>query len=174
MCLLDLAKLPLDARYLDPFFRQCQHGWGQAPDPPLCPGPWPLLDEVNQRDPGSREAYHRMREYVGAHLFSGLAVDFSRWVASHAPDGSSLLVLPLYAFVADYQRQHGNGQGSVLKFWTEFRRLRDAACRQGARYRMSIRSPPWPRLPPFVLFSSPVSSEKLCVSQNRGPSFGPR
>lgn len=34
---------------------------------------------------------------------------------------------------------------------------------------MSSRSPPWPILPPFVLFSSPVSSEKLCVSQNRGP-----
>ncbi|MGX5207244.1 hypothetical protein ACWKT3_00820 [Streptomyces violaceus] len=82
---------------------------------------------------------------------------------SHAPDDSSLLVLPFYAFVADYQRQHGNGQGGALKFWitarvahhahharrawaqvsgslghdwqTEFRRLRDAACRQGARYR---------------------------------------
>ncbi|MFM9493692.1 hypothetical protein ACKI1Q_08640 [Streptomyces galilaeus] len=121
VCLLDLAKLPLDARYLDPFFKQRRHGWGKAPDPSLFPGPWPLLDEVNRRDPGSREAYHRMREYVAAHLSGGLAVDFSRWVASHAPDGSALLVLPLYAFVADYQRQHGNGQGGALKFWTTAR-----------------------------------------------------
>ncbi|GGS91506.1 hypothetical protein GCM10010270_74570 [Streptomyces violaceus] len=60
-------------------------------------------------------------EYVGAHLSSSLAVDFSRWVASHAPDGSSLLVLPFYAFVAEYQRQHGNGQGGALKFWTTAR-----------------------------------------------------
>ncbi|RPF39383.1 hypothetical protein EDD92_9640 [Streptomyces sp. TLI_185] len=118
VCLLDLAKLPIDARHLDPFFRQRHHRWGQAPEMGLFPGPWPLLHEADLRDPGSREAYHRMREYVDTHLSGGLAVDFARWVTARAPQGSALQVLPLYAFVAEYQRRHGKGQGGAIAFWS--------------------------------------------------------
>ncbi|MFC8520328.1 hypothetical protein [Streptomyces sp. NPDC057257] len=118
VCLLDLAKLPIDARHLDPYFRQRHHQWGQAPELGLFPGPWPLLHEVDQRDPGNREAYHRMREYTETHVSNGLAVDYARWVTTRAPQGSPLHVLPLYAFLAEYQRRHGNGEGGAITFWT--------------------------------------------------------
>ncbi|MFJ9752603.1 hypothetical protein [Streptomyces chartreusis] len=118
VCLLDLAKLPLDARHLDPHFAQRHRLWGQAPEMGLFPGPWPLLHEVDRRDPGNREAYHRMRECVDAHLSGGLAMDFARWAAARAPQGSALHVLPLYAFAAEYRRRHGTGHGGAIAFWT--------------------------------------------------------
>ncbi|MDX3242499.1 hypothetical protein PV408_11940 [Streptomyces sp. ME18-1-4] len=121
VCLLDLAKLLdlQDLRYLDPYFgqRPRPHLWGQAPEIGLFPGPWPLLDEVNLRDPGNREGYHRMREYFGMPESGVLAVDFARWASAGAPRGSVLHVLPLYEFVAEYKRRHGGGQGTAIAFW---------------------------------------------------------
>lgn len=118
VCLLDLAKLPIDERYLDPFLRQRSYQWGRAPEMGLFDGPWPLLHEVDQRDPGNREAYHRMREYADVRLSGGLAVDFSRWVSGRAPYGSSLHVVPLYAFLAEYRRRHADGRGGAIAFWS--------------------------------------------------------
>ncbi|MFF7763960.1 hypothetical protein [Streptomyces griseorubiginosus] len=118
VCLLDLAKLPIDLRHLDPFFRHRPHPWGSPPERGLFVGPWPLLYEADRRDLGNREAYHRMREYADACLPGGQAMDFTRWTTSHAPYGSPLHVLPLYAFVAEYRRRHADGRGGALAFWT--------------------------------------------------------
>ncbi|MFD7769842.1 hypothetical protein [Streptomyces sp. NPDC059787] len=118
ICLLCLAGLPLDARYLDPFYRHRPHHWGRPSDPTLPPGPWPLLDEVERRDPGNREAYHRMREYFHARVSLSHAVDFSRWVAMSGRAGSPLLMLPLYAFVTEYQCWHGDGRGAAIRYWS--------------------------------------------------------
>ncbi|MFF7982876.1 hypothetical protein ACFZDK_27780 [Streptomyces sp. NPDC007901] len=118
VCLLDMAKLPIDLRHLDPFFRQRPHQWGRPPEMGLFGGPWPLLHEVDQRDPGNREAYHRMREYADTRLSGGQAVDFTRWTTGRAPHGSPLHVLPLYAFVTEYRRRHPDGRGGAIAFWT--------------------------------------------------------
>ncbi len=121
VALLDLAKL-LDLRdlpYLDPFFGQHPrpHLWTEPPEIGLSPGPWPLLNEVNRRDPGNREGYHRMREYFGTQGSGGLAVDFTRYASACAQRGSVLHILPLYEFVAEYQRRHSGGQGLAIAFW---------------------------------------------------------
>lgn len=118
VCLLDLAKLPIDLRHLDPFVSQRPYPWGQAPEMGLFDGPWPLLYEVDRRDPGNREAYHRMREFAETCLSGGLAVDFSRWTSGRAPYGSALHVMPLYAFLAEYLRRHGDGRDGAIAFWT--------------------------------------------------------
>ncbi|MEU6277455.1 hypothetical protein ABZ871_34390 [Streptomyces populi] len=118
VCLLDLAKLPMDLRHLDPFFRQRPHPWGLPPEIGLFGGPWPLLHEADRRDPGNREAYHRMREYADTRLSGSQAMDFTRWAASCAPHGSPLKVLPLYALVSLYQRRHPDGRHGAIAFWT--------------------------------------------------------
>lgn len=129
--LLRLAKLPVGLRglrSLDPYFVQRLQLWGEtveanrwdeAPERAMFPGPWPLLYEVDRRHPGSREAYHRMREYAELRA-PWLAVDFTRWASGGAPEGSpsALHMLPLHAFVTEYQRRHGSGQIGALSFWT--------------------------------------------------------
>ncbi|MFF7469911.1 hypothetical protein [Streptomyces sp. NPDC008092] len=118
VCLLDLAKLPIDLRHLDPFFKQRPYQWGLPPEMGLFGGPWPLLHEVDRRDPGNREAYHRMREYADTCLSGGEAMDFTRWATGYAPHGSPLNVLPLYAFVSLYRRRHPDGRDGAISFWT--------------------------------------------------------
>lgn len=131
ICLLQLAGLPLDAWWLDPYHQRRARPWEQPWDLMLPLGPWPLLGEVNRRDPGNREAYHRMREYFHTRVSLTSGVDFARWVASGAPPGSPLLVLPLHAFVAEFQHWHGDGRGGALLYWstervvTYARRARD-------------------------------------------------
>ncbi|WP_328434831.1 hypothetical protein [Streptomyces sp. NBC_00425] len=129
--LLRLAKLPVGRgglRLLDPYFIQRLQLWGQsiemnrwdeAPEKALFPGPWPLLHEADRRHPGSREAYHRMREYAELRA-PWLAVDFTRWASGGAPEdsASALHMLPLHAFVTEYQRRHGSGEIGALSFWT--------------------------------------------------------
>lgn len=148
VCLLDLAKLPFDAQPLDPFYRQRAREWDQPPDAiGLFTGPWPLLAEVDRRDPGNREAYHRMLQYAEVRQGGGWAVDFARWVTGRIPAGSHLHVLPLYSFVSTYQRHHGSGQSGAISFWTNGQ-VRHYACKarddwfysvpRPARSRMSL------------------------------------
>ncbi|MFE4018652.1 hypothetical protein ACFXPZ_14685 [Streptomyces sp. NPDC059101] len=104
LCLLTLAQV--DVRQVWRAHRE------RAPEPMLPTGPWQLLYEVNRRDPGSREAYHRMIQFLLARQVAeagALAevMDFGRWVASWAREGSPLLLLPLYALAAQCRRHGG-------------------------------------------------------------------
>ncbi|MEW1660781.1 hypothetical protein [Streptomyces sp. NPDC093707] len=104
LCRLSLAQV--DTRQV--WREHCE----EAAEPMLPSGPWGLLHEVEQRDPGNREAYHRMMQFLLARQTpeaGALAevTDFSRWVASWAPEGSPLLMLPMYAMA----KQCGNRSG---------------------------------------------------------------
>ncbi|GHA38826.1 hypothetical protein GCM10010372_43740 [Streptomyces tauricus] len=82
----------------------------------LPPGPWRLLDAVHQRDAHNREAFHRMLAVFRAR--GDELITFAQWVASKAPIGSPLKVLPLYAFVDQYRKQWATRQtASVLAYW---------------------------------------------------------
>ncbi|MFJ8143093.1 hypothetical protein [Streptomyces sp. NPDC096013] len=112
VCLLSLAQLDIDPRR-----RIRVEHWAHPPEALLPPGPWPLLWEANRRDPGNREAYHRMLQCF--HARGNGAVDFTRWVCSVAPTGSVLLTLPLYAYAEEYRSRTAGGQvSSSLGFWT--------------------------------------------------------
>ncbi|MFD9859025.1 hypothetical protein [Streptomyces alboflavus] len=103
ICLLALAQLDEGQRW-------DEHRVA-APEPMLFPGPWHILAEADKRDPGNREAYHRMLQFAyhrrpGAPLTE--AVNFVHWASAAAPAGSALHVLPLYARVERYRREGGN------------------------------------------------------------------
>ncbi|MCD9146068.1 hypothetical protein [Streptomyces albireticuli] len=100
VCLLALARL-------DEFQQRPEHRM-QPWEYMLPPGPWGLLRHVWDRDQCSREAFHRMFKFLSCCTAGGtsvLAVDFGRWVASWAPDGSALLALPLYAYAESHHQQ---------------------------------------------------------------------
>jgi hypothetical protein len=78
-------------------------------------GPWGLLREVQERDPGNREAWHRMLQAMQA--YGANAHDFVRWVSTWAPAGSPLVLLPLYLHAEHYGIQRANGQLTPL-YWT--------------------------------------------------------
>ncbi|GHE99617.1 hypothetical protein [Streptomyces fumanus] len=78
-------------------------------------GPWPLLEEILQRDPGSREGHHRMRQFFQAHGMGAVARDYAFWLASGRPDNGELLMLPLHVLVDWYLEQHGDGRGGALQ-----------------------------------------------------------
>ncbi|MFB7630438.1 hypothetical protein ACFC0M_05740 [Streptomyces sp. NPDC056149] len=104
LCRLALAQI--DVRQVWQEHRE------RAVEPMLPTGPWGLLREVERRDPGSREAYHRMIQFLLARQVAEAGVlaevmDFGRWVASWAREGSPLLLLPLYALAAQCRRQSG-------------------------------------------------------------------
>ncbi|NGO70301.1 hypothetical protein [Streptomyces boncukensis] len=103
VCLLALS--PLDPRQV-----RAEHQ--QPPPEPMLPyGPWGLLQRVRERDRYNREAFHRVLHFL--HVRSGGSpaegIDFARWVASWAPGGSALLVVPLYAQVEHLRRQRAQG-----------------------------------------------------------------
>jgi hypothetical protein len=108
VCLLALAQA--DERQQRP-----EH-YLPAPEPMLSPGPWGLLGEADHRDPFNREAFHRMLRFSLARAAGspGEAVDFARYVGSVAPEGSPLLVLPLYAYVERYREMRDSGRLSPL------------------------------------------------------------
>ncbi|MGW3651055.1 hypothetical protein [Streptomyces sp. NPDC000878] len=78
-------------------------------------GPWGLLHKVQERDPGNREAWHRMLQAMQA--YGANAHDFVRWVSTWAPTGSPLALLPLYLHAEQYGKQRANGQLTPL-YWT--------------------------------------------------------
>ncbi|MFF4343048.1 hypothetical protein ACFY00_24350 [Kitasatospora sp. NPDC001540] len=97
VCLLALA--PLDHGQTRPEHRVF------SGDPLLPPGPWGLLDEALRRDPGSREAHHRMYRYWQQRNRAA-ALDFVHTVAARAPAGSPLAALHLYVSVDQYRFTH--------------------------------------------------------------------
>ncbi|MFD5079610.1 hypothetical protein [Streptomyces sp. NPDC058371] len=83
---------------------------------PLLPhGPWGLLAEVCQRHPDNREGWHRMLQALTA--YGEDVTDFGRWVASRAPQGSPLAVLPLYVYAQVCWRRQRAGAGTAM-YWT--------------------------------------------------------
>ncbi|NBE55948.1 hypothetical protein [Streptomyces boluensis] len=93
-----------------------------APEPMLFDGPWPLLAEVEKRDPGNREAYHRMLQFAYRHRPGAsmtAALNFVQWASSSAPAGSALHLLPLYARVERYRREAGHEHALDLHWISE-------------------------------------------------------
>ncbi|MFJ9544334.1 hypothetical protein ACIRPX_45020 [Streptomyces sp. NPDC101225] len=118
ICLLHLTQLPFDAFRFDPYWRSRPIPWDQLGDQTMpYRGPWPLLGEINKRDPGSREGHHRMREFQLHCGGSTAAMNYAGWIAAGHPANLELLMLPLYALMDVYKERHGNGQGSALQFW---------------------------------------------------------
>ncbi|MCX4666477.1 hypothetical protein OG453_07315 [Streptomyces sp. NBC_01381] len=111
VCLLALAQVDEEQR------RPEHREWSS--EPMLPSGPWRLLHEVNQRDAYSREAFHRMLQFMlaqdapqGASLAA--IFDFGRWVASWAPVESPLLLLPVYAQVEQCRQLLAQGRRDPL------------------------------------------------------------
>ncbi|WP_239570502.1 hypothetical protein [Streptomyces sp. G44] len=103
VCRLSLAQL-------DEGRRRDEHRVA-PPEPGLFPGPWPLLAEADKRDPGNREAYHRMLRFAYGRRSGGPlteAYGFAQWAAASAPAGSALHLLPLYVHVERYRREAGS------------------------------------------------------------------
>ncbi|MCZ0998018.1 hypothetical protein O1M63_07340 [Streptomyces mirabilis] len=112
VCFLALAQTDVDERF--PHHRV---HWSPPPEKMLPPGPWMVLDRVNERDPLNREAYHRMLGVFHARGRGGL--DFAQWVTTFAPEGSPLKLLPLYAYVETYRLQLEHRQtASVIAYWS--------------------------------------------------------
>ncbi|MER7760210.1 hypothetical protein [Streptomyces sp. NPDC097619] len=111
VCLLALARL--DGRQTRREHRE------HSGEPMLPSGPWGLLHGVGQRDPYNREAFHRVLQFILAREVPPAAslaavFDFGRWVASWAPAGSPLLLLPLYALVEQGRQQALPERGDPL------------------------------------------------------------
>jgi hypothetical protein len=117
LCLLALAQI--DAGQLRREHRV------RAAEPMLPVGPWGLLHEINQRDPGNREAYHRVVQFLLARQVPASAaladmIDFGRWVASWAFEGSPLLLLPLYALAEQCRRKGSQRRTATWRLqWAE-------------------------------------------------------
>jgi hypothetical protein len=101
VCLLALARL-------DEWQQWPEHRV-PAPESMLPAGPWGLLAEADRRDPGNREAHHRMLQFLYARPSTGgrltESVNFVHWAVASAPEGSALHVLPLYVHVERHRRQ---------------------------------------------------------------------
>ncbi|WP_171164042.1 hypothetical protein [Streptomyces sp. I05A-00742] len=119
VCLLALAQL--DERQEVPEHRL------PSPDPLLATGPWDVLGQVERRDPGNREAYHRMMALMASRADGswGQAHQFVRWALDRAPRGSALLVLPLYVRVGLWRDQHGPGR-ELDMYWAGDYAVQDA------------------------------------------------
>ncbi|MGW2835934.1 hypothetical protein [Streptomyces sp. NPDC001286] len=118
ICLLHLTQLPFDPYHFDPKWRSRPLPWDRLRDVSMpLRGPWPLLEEINRRDPGSREGHHRMREFFLHRGSPTAALTFAAWTVASPPANLELDLLPLYALKDVYAIQHGRGQGAALKFW---------------------------------------------------------
>ncbi|WP_075737818.1 hypothetical protein [Streptomyces acidiscabies] len=85
-------------------------------------GPWGLLAEVDRRDPGNREAYHRVVRFLlarEARVGASLAAvhDVGRLVAVRRPSASPLLLLPAYAHME--QRRRGPADATWRFCWSD-------------------------------------------------------
>ncbi|MFG1667657.1 hypothetical protein [Streptomyces sp. Y7] len=107
-----LALAQVDAEPL----RRRRHEHRAPPWEPLLPnGPWGLLYEVYVRDPYNREGWHRMLQALTA--YGENVNDFGRWVASWAPQGSPLALLPLYVYAEGYRQRREQDVLTPL-YWT--------------------------------------------------------
>jgi hypothetical protein len=123
ICLLHLTQLPYDPSYFDPYAMRRPRPWDRIDDITMpYAGPWPLLYEIDRRDPGNREGYQRMRQYFRECGPRGAAMNFSSWVATGTPRHPVLLMLPLYALMDDYMAVYGDG-GSRMYWQTDQVRL---------------------------------------------------
>ncbi|MET7490474.1 hypothetical protein [Streptomyces sp. NPDC005538] len=110
VCLLALARLD----WPDEERRLPEHRM-PSPEYLLPSGPWGLLRAADRRDRGNREAWHRMIQALRAY---GVSVhDVVRWICTWAPEGSPLLLLPLYLYAEHYAEQRARGALTSL-FWT--------------------------------------------------------
>ncbi|PJN28616.1 hypothetical protein CG747_46215 [Streptomyces sp. CB02959] len=97
----------------------------EAAEPMLPTGPWGLFHQVEQRDPGNREAYHRMMHFLLARQVLEAAalaevMDFGRWGASKVHDGSPLLLLPIYAMAELCRRRAAYPRSAVWRLqWSQ-------------------------------------------------------
>ncbi|MCI3273434.1 hypothetical protein [Streptomyces cylindrosporus] len=115
---LQLAQLVLDPRAVDPYWNRRIQPWERLDDPVMhLAGPWPLLHEINWRDPGSREGHHRMREYFLHRHGTAVALQYVHWLVAGRVVNPELLVLPLYALMDVYRQRHGQGQAGALGFF---------------------------------------------------------
>ena len=115
---LQLARLPYDPQFLDPYWRRRAQPWDQLDDVEMrLSGPWPLWAEANERHPGARDAHHRMREYFLQHRGAVPALQYTQWIVSARRPHPELLMLPLYALMDLYRERHGKGQRGALGFW---------------------------------------------------------
>ncbi|MFF5106786.1 hypothetical protein [Streptomyces sp. NPDC000134] len=147
ICLLQLTALPFEPYLFDPAARHRRPPWGQSVDPTMpYEGPWPLLDEIVRRDPGSREGHHRMRQFFQQRGMGAAARDYAFWVASGRPDNGELLMLPVYALVDWYLEQHGDGRGGALHFW-QSAQVRHYACRARDGWFAQVPPTEWAWLP---------------------------
>lgn len=114
ICLLALARLDEGQRW-------AEHRV-PPPEPMLPAGPWGLLAQADKRDPGNREAHHRMLQFLyprGESARLAEASQYAHWAAGSAPPGSPLAVLPLYVRVERYRRSGGRDAALDLHWVTE-------------------------------------------------------
>ncbi|MFJ9250492.1 hypothetical protein [Streptomyces sp. NPDC101776] len=115
---LQLARLPYDPRFLDPYWRSRTQPWDRLDDFEMSlSGPWPLWAEANERHPGDRDAHHRMREYFLQHHGAVPALQYAQWIVSEAHTHPELLMLPLYARMDLYRERHRSSQRGAAGFW---------------------------------------------------------
>jgi len=115
---LQLTRLPCDPWVFDPYWGRRKDPWDRLNDVEMhFSGPWPLWAEANWRDPGNRDAHHRMREYFLSHNGAGPAFQYTQWTVSGHGLHAELLLLPLYALMDVYRERHGRGQRGALGFW---------------------------------------------------------
>ncbi|MET7474691.1 hypothetical protein ABZT17_10085 [Streptomyces sp. NPDC005648] len=115
---LQLAQLVLDPSSVDPYWNRRVQPWDRLNDPVMhFLGPWPLLNEINWRDLGSREGHHRMREYFMYRQSPAVALQYVHWLVAGRVVNPELLVLPLYALMDVYRQRHGQGQTGALGFF---------------------------------------------------------
>jgi hypothetical protein len=112
VCLLMLAQID----WPEEEWRRPEHR-AQPPEYMLPPGPWGLLHQADTRDPGSREAWHRVIQALRA--YGANVYDVVRWICQWAPHDSPLWLLPLYLHVEQYTEQRARGEHSSLHWTTD-------------------------------------------------------
>ncbi|WP_246095975.1 hypothetical protein [Streptomyces botrytidirepellens] len=97
------------------------------PETTLPPGPWGLLYEATARDLYNREAHHQMMSFLATRTGGswGQANLFVQWVMERTPEGSALLVLPLYVRTALWRQRRSPG-GHLDVAWVDERARREA------------------------------------------------
>ncbi|MFC1435354.1 hypothetical protein ACEZDB_32410 [Streptacidiphilus sp. N1-3] len=109
-----VALAPLDRNHLT----------SRQPAPPgslLPPGPWGLLQQVDGRHLGNREAHHRLVRFIEDDPV--VVADYLAWLDTWVPTqvpGSPLLVLPLHVHAA--RRQADDDQLAHLRWQTALMR----------------------------------------------------